>query len=161
MKRLLSILAAIVFALQLVPYGRKHSNPPVLREPNWDSPATAATFDAACADCHSNQTRWPWYSFVAPASWLIQKDVDEGRAKFNVSEMGRAKNDADEAAEIVLSGEMPLKPYLPLHPEARLTPEQRRQFAAGLAATFGREGGHGGAGQGNETEQEAEEAEGH
>jgi mono/diheme cytochrome c family protein len=133
-----ALLAALV-AIQLVPYGRNHSNPPVGAEPAWDSPETRALFVRACADCHSNQTAWPWYSNIAPVSWLITRDVVEGREKLNISAWGQQRNEADEAAETVREGEMPLWFYVPLHPEARLSPAEREQLIAGLAATFGDE----------------------
>ncbi|HMQ34622.1 MAG TPA: heme-binding domain-containing protein [Chloroflexaceae bacterium] len=138
---LLGALLVLLLAMQLVPYGRDHTNPPVIAEPAWDSPETRALFVRACADCHSNQTVWPWYSNVAPVSWLVAHDVEEGRAKFNVSMWGQQRNEGDEAAETVREGEMPLKIYLPTHPEARLTPAEREQLIAGLTATFGGEGG--------------------
>lgn len=142
-------LLVLLLGMQLVPYGRDHTNPPVVAEPTWDSPATRAMFVRACADCHSNQTVWPWYSNIAPVSWLITRDVIEGRQAFNVSEWGRqAKNEGEDAAETVREGEMPLWFYLPLHPEARLTPAEQQQFIAGLTATFGGEGG----GSGGEVE---------
>jgi hypothetical protein len=59
-------------------YGRDHSNPPVRIEPRWDRARTRELAVRACFDCHSNQTRWPWYSHVAPISWLVQHDVEEG-----------------------------------------------------------------------------------
>jgi mono/diheme cytochrome c family protein len=131
----------LLLAMQLVPYGRDHTNPPVVAEPTWDSPQTRALFVRACADCHSNQTVWPWYSNIAPVSWLVAHDVEEGRAKFNVSMWGQQRNEGDEAAEAVREGEMPMKIYLPTHPEARLTPAEREQLIAGLTATFGGESG--------------------
>ncbi|MFV9507285.1 MAG: heme-binding domain-containing protein, partial [Oscillochloridaceae bacterium umkhey_bin13] len=138
-------LLVIFLGMQLVPYGRDHTNPPVSAEPAWDSPATRALFVRACADCHSNQTVWPWYSNIAPVSWLVTHDVIEGREAFNVSEWGRkAKNEGDDAAETVREGEMPLWFYVPLHPEARFTPAEEQQFIAGLIATFGGEGGEAG-----------------
>lgn len=141
----LGALLVLLLAMQLVPYGRDHTNPPVVAEPTWDSPETRALFVRACADCHSNQTVWPWYSNIAPVSWLVAHDVEEGRAKFNVSMWGQQRNEGDEAAETVREGEMPLKIYLPTHPEARLTPAERERLIAGLAATFGGEdGGHSG-----------------
>ena len=57
--------------IQLVPFGRDHTNPPVVQEPNWDSPATRELAQRACFDCHSNETVWPWYSNIAPVSWLV------------------------------------------------------------------------------------------
>jgi mono/diheme cytochrome c family protein len=133
--------ALMLVAIQLVPYGRAQANPPVIAEPAWDSPGTRALFMRACADCHSNETRWPWYTAVAPASWLIARDVAEGREKLNVSEWGRGEQDADEAADTLCEGEMPPWFYLPLHTEAALSPAERQALIAGLAATFGDEGG--------------------
>jgi hypothetical protein len=125
---------------QLVPYGRDHTNPPVVREPAWDRPSTRELAVRACFDCHSNQTRWPWYSQVAPMSWLVQRDVDVGRRVVNFSEWNRPYDEADESAETVREGDMPLGIYLPLHPSARLSAQERRALADGLQATIGHEG---------------------
>lgn len=142
-KKILFLLVGSSFLvflfLQLIPYGRNHHNPPVIAEPAWDSPQTRAYFFRACADCHSNETVWPWYSNIAPISWLIQRDVDEGRKAFNISEWGVRENEGEEAAKLVESGEMPLPIYLPLHPEARLSPQEKNAFIRGLIATFGGE----------------------
>ncbi|HEX2052521.1 MAG TPA: heme-binding domain-containing protein [Actinomycetota bacterium] len=124
-------------AIQLVPYGREHTNPPVVREPQWDSPATARLVDAACYDCHSNETRWPWYSKVAPISWLVYNDVVQGRAELNFSEMGREDNEVDKAAETVEEGEMPPLRYAVNHPEARLNESERAALLRGLQQTLG------------------------
>ena len=110
-------LGVAVLLVQLVPYGRSHANPPVTQEPNWDSPRTQELAARACLDCHSNETKWPWYSNVAPVSWRIQNHVDEGRATLNLSRMDRPQEEAHEAAEAVSSGEMPPKDYLLAHPE--------------------------------------------
>jgi len=127
---------AMLAVIQLVPYGRDHSNPQVIAEPSWDQPATRALAVRACFDCHSNETRWPWYSHVAPMSWLVQNHVDEGRSILNFSEWQRA-NEADEAAEVVLEGEMPPRSYLLMHPEAVLSVQERQALADGLTATVG------------------------
>lgn len=132
----LSLVAVLVIA-QLVPYGRDHTNPPVRAEPAWDRPATRELARRACFDCHSNETRWPWYSSVAPVSWLLQHDVDEGRDDLNFSEWNRPYEEAGEAAETVLNQTMPPRMYVLLHPEANLTAAQRRQLADGLNATLG------------------------
>src|SRR5690242_16317240 len=79
----------LLVVAQLVPYGHDHTNPRTVAEPAWDSPATRALADRACFDCHSNQTRWPWYSHVAPTSWLVQHHVDEGREVLNFSTWNR------------------------------------------------------------------------
>ncbi len=145
-KKIFLKLAVAVFvllvAIQLVPYGRDHSNPKVAIEPAWDSPTTRELFFRSCKDCHSNETTWPWYSKVAPISWLVQYDVNKGRAEFNVSEWNRPKNEGDEAAEELREGEMPLWFYLPTHPEARLSDTERQTLIDGLIATFGEKESH-------------------
>jgi hypothetical protein len=113
----------------------------VKAEPPWESPRTRETFFRACGDCHSNETVWPWYSSIAPGSWLIERDVKEGRAAFNVSEWGRAHNPGEDAAIMVEKGEMPLAPYLLLHPEARLSDAEKAEFMKGLEATFSGDSG--------------------
>lgn len=132
-------LLAIGLGIQLVPYGREHVNPEATHEPEWNAPETRETFFRVCKDCHSNQTEWPWYSFVAPASWLVQRDVRDGRSHFNVSEWGRAKNHGDEAEDLVRKAEMPPWFYVVAHRAARLSEAERKDFAAGLAATFAEE----------------------
>lgn len=130
-------LAALVVILQLVPYGRAHTNPPHVKEPNWDSDKTHQLAKTACFDCHSNQTRWPWYSHVAPFSWLVQHHVDDGRGHLNFSEFDRPQRDADEAAEMVEKSYMPISNYTWLHPEARLSDADRQALAEGLEKTLG------------------------
>lgn len=129
-------IVGVLLAIQLVPYGRGHENPPVSSEPEWDRPATRELFFRACGDCHSNETVWPWYSQIAPVSWLVQHDVDEGRSYFNVSEWGRPVNHGDEAADLVREEEMPPWFYLPAHPEARLSEAEEASLINGLLATF-------------------------
>ena len=121
-----------------MPYGRDHVNPPVRTEPTWDSPQTRALAKQACFDCHSNETEWPAYSRIAPVSWLIQRDVSEGRAVLNFSEWQRAQEKASEAAEEVLEGEMPLRMYQLMHAHARLSTADRERLARGLEKTLGR-----------------------
>jgi mono/diheme cytochrome c family protein len=132
----LGILAALL-VVQAVPYGRNHANPPITTEPAWDSPATRVLARRACFDCHSNETEWPAYARIAPASWLIQRDVDEGRAALNFSEWHRAQKEAHEAAEKVAERDMPLQAYALMHAHARLSDADRDQLARGLAKTLG------------------------
>src|SRR5512144_2449203 len=112
----LAAIAAGFLLLQLVPYGRAHSNPPTIAEPKWDSPRTRELAVRACFDCHSNETRWPWYTHVAPSSWLVQSDVDDGRKHLNFSEFDRPQRHATGAAAELAEGEMPPWFYPPLHP---------------------------------------------
>ncbi len=128
----------IVFAaIQFVPFGKDHSNPPVIQEPQWDSARTRELFFRACKNCHSNETEWPWYSNIAPISWLIYEDVEEGRSKFNISILGGYQREGDRAAEMVRKRKMPPWYYLPAHSESRLSNSEREEFIRGLAATFG------------------------
>ena len=123
--------------IQLVPYGRSHDNPPVRAEPKWDAPRTRELASRACFDCHSNETRWPWYSHVAPMSWLVQRDVNEGREHLNFSEWDEGRGDTGEAAEEVEERAMPPSQYLLAHSEARLTDAERAELVKGLEATAG------------------------
>lgn len=130
------ILGAV--AIQFIPYGKDHTNPPVMSEVQWDSPRTQELFNRACADCHSNVTKYPWYSNIAPVSWLVAHDIEEGREKMNVSMIGvQKKNKLKDAADEVKEGEMPIPPYLIAHPEARLSDAEKKELASGLEKTFG------------------------
>jgi hypothetical protein len=91
----------------------------------------------ACFDCHSNETRWPWYSRIAPLSWLVRNHVEEGREELNFSEWNRSFDGASEAAEAVSEGEMPLTSYVLVHPSARLSPDETQALVRGLTATVG------------------------
>jgi mono/diheme cytochrome c family protein len=128
----------VVFALiQAVPYGRAHENPPVTAEPVWDRTTTRTLFMDACGDCHSNQTDWPWYSNIAPVSWLVQRDVDDGRANLNLSRLGSTELELDEIAEVIREGSMPPWQYSLLHSKARLSDEEKQQLITGLATSLG------------------------
>jgi hypothetical protein len=127
-------LAAIFALLQLANPAR--TNPPVA--PGHDllagqapPPEIAARLRAACYDCHSYETRWPWYSRVAPAAWLVAGDVNDGREKLNFSEWPhdlpeRAAKRLGRISEEVGYRNMPPGKYTLLHPEARLTDAQRQ-----------------------------------
>jgi hypothetical protein len=132
----LGLLVAFV-GIQLVPYGRAHTNPPIAGEPAWDAPATRALPKQACFDCHSNETEWPAYASIAPVSWLLQHDVDEGRAALNFSEWTRPQNDAKKAAKEIREGEMPPAAYTLMHAHARLGAADLDRLAHGLTHTLG------------------------
>ncbi|HEU4931575.1 MAG TPA: heme-binding domain-containing protein [Pyrinomonadaceae bacterium] len=87
----------------------------------------AQIFNRSCNDCHSNKTRWPWYSHVAPVSWFVIDHVNHGRSHMNFSEWGSYdKNEQrellDETCRMVKKGEMPLSSYTPMHSDSKLTP---------------------------------------
>lgn len=135
------VLLAVFIAIQFVPYGRDHDDPSVTAEPPWDSPRTRELAKGACFDCHSNETVWPWYSNIAPASWLVYRDVAEGREKLNFSEWpdlpaGAGALIAAEAAELVNGGEMPPIQYRLAHSAARLSDAEKSELVAGLEASL-------------------------
>jgi hypothetical protein len=132
--------AVLLFGLiQLIPLNQ--TNPPVVTQVNWDSPQTQELFTRACADCHSNETVWPWYSKIAPVSWLVTRDVNEGREHFNLSNLGsmnarKLSEMPQEIAEVVQEGEMPMPIYLPLHPSANLSAAEKQSLVTGLQQTL-------------------------
>src|SRR5215831_3235209 len=97
LSRILRWLIPALVLIQLIPFGREHTNPPVTQEPAWDSPGTRELAKRACFDCHSNETVWPWYSRVAPVSWLTQRDVNGGRRHVNFSEWNKPQRHAGHA----------------------------------------------------------------
>ena len=122
------LAVAIVLALiQLIPADR--TNPPVRID--VDAPdEVKGILRRACYDCHSHETRWPWYSRVAPVSWWIADHVEHGRGDLNFSAWPALDFYAQELAfkdieEQITKGEMPLRNYTILHPEARLTDDER------------------------------------
>ena len=132
-------LVGLFVVAQAVPYGRDHANPPVSQEPRWDSAKTRAYAAGACFDCHSNQTKWPWYTNVAPVSWLTQRDVKSGRATLDFSEWQKPQDTSiSDIIEAVQSGSMPPFYYawMPNHPKARLSKSEKAAFVRGLEATF-------------------------
>ena len=143
-------IVVVLVAIQFVPYGRDHDNPPVTGEPNWDSDATRQLAVDACFSCHSNETEWPWYSNVAPMSWMIQRDIDQGRDALNFSEFDPEQDEAEDAADTVADGEMPPLRYELAHAEARLSDSERRRLIEGLARTFGDDDNSGPGGGGDD-----------
>ena len=116
--RWLLIAGVALFLLaQAVPYGRSHANPPTTAEPRWDSQQTRELAARACFDCHSNLTTWPWYSNLAPVSWLTQRDVEGGRAALNFSNWDKPQDGAGDVASAIAGGSMPPWFYPLMHPE--------------------------------------------
>ena len=132
-----AVALGLFATMQLVPYGRAHSNPAVVEEPAWDSPRTRELAVRACFDCHSNETTWPAYADVAPFSWVLEHDVEVGRSVFNVSDWTRPYPLAEEAGAAVLCRDMPPRSYWIMHREAQLTAAEIEELARGLDATFG------------------------
>jgi len=132
---LLGLIAVVILfgLIQLIPYGKNHTNPPVLTEPNWDSPQTRELARRACFDCHSNETIWPWYTNIAPVSWLAYNDATSGRKELNFSEWtsGRQK-DVSEIVQTIEKGEMPPFIYVIQHPQAKLNAAEKQALIDGL-----------------------------
>ena len=138
MKKIFAIMLLLLVAIQFVPYGKNHVNPKVISEPQWDSPKTRALFMKACADCHSNETKWPAYSSIAPVSWIVYNHVIDGREHLNISAWGhQKKNKGKDAVEELEEGDMPLLAYVVAHPEAKLTDAETKLLMQGLKNTFG------------------------
>jgi cytochrome c551/c552 len=126
-------IVVVGLLIQLIPLPGRGNNPPVTSEPPWDSPQTRALAKRACFDCHSNETVWPWYSYVAPVSWLVYNDTMDGRRRLNFSEWNTGSSrGAGEVVEKIQEGEMPPAIYLPMHPSARLTAAEKQQLITGL-----------------------------
>ena len=122
LKKILIALAIIVVGIQFIPVDR--SNPPVTGK--IDAPSNVLSIlKASCFDCHSNETEWPWYSYVAPVSFLVSADVEDGRKRVNFSEWDKYDDEKrakklDAIIEEVEEGEMPLSKYTLMHPDAKM-----------------------------------------
>ncbi|MFA6232648.1 MAG: heme-binding domain-containing protein [Bacteroidota bacterium] len=123
----LLLLLAVFVIIQFFQPDR--SNPPVRAELKAP-PAVMAVLRQSCYDCHSNESAWPWYSYIAPMAWFVSGHVREGREKLNFSDWERLDaqkryHAKQEILEVLEEGEMPLRSYLILHGNAELTAEDR------------------------------------
>ena len=127
----------IGFGLMHMVFARPQSNPPILASRSAEArldipPSVAATLDRACQDCHSNRTRWPWFARIAPASWVISRDVERGRRAMNLSQWAAkpriAMGTLSAACQNIQTGRMPPASYRWMHPEARLGSGQIAEF---------------------------------
>jgi hypothetical protein len=146
---ILIIIAGAFLLIQLIPSGMPENHPVKgegLLEIAGVPAETEAILRAACFDCHSQEAKFPWYSHVAPVSWLVAKDINHGREKLDFSHWGKLSKREKltalgEISEEVENENMPMPIYISMHPEADLTPEQREtiiQWAEDAAeALFG------------------------
>jgi hypothetical protein len=142
MKRILKcgLLGLVVAfaAMQLAQPTR--TNPPVKTDflkTTAAPPDVAAMLRASCYDCHSDETRWPWYSYIAPVSWQVAQDVNHGRRHVNLSEWPAdnpdlARKKIENMSDAIDDDDMPLNKYTLIHKDARLTPEQRDRLTQWL-----------------------------
>jgi hypothetical protein len=136
-------LFAVALLLQLVPYGRDHTNPAVTQDAPWPDGRARELATTACYDCHSNQTRWPPQSFVAPLSWLLTRDVEQGRDQLNFSTWDEDDGEADDAADAVADASMPPRRYTLVHPDAALSTAERELLVDALEVMAGARSGPG------------------
>jgi hypothetical protein len=112
-KKLLWVLTGLVvlgLLIQIIPLPGRGNNPLPGTEPAWDSPQTRSLAKRACFDCHSDETIWPWYSYIAPISWLVYNDTMDGRRRLNFSEWNTSsQRGAGEVAEVIQEGSMPCR----------------------------------------------------
>ena len=135
------IIVVIAVGIQLIPVNR--TNPPVTGEIKAPE-EVMAILHRSCFDCHSNETKWPWYSYVAPASWLVAKDVRDGRGHINFSEWAdynskQKEHKQEECGEMVAIGEMPLWFYVPLHLDSEMIPKDIEIILAWSKGTLHKE----------------------
>jgi len=133
------LLALLVGVLALQIFQIDQSNPPVQKERGLMAavapPADVSNLlEKACYDCHSHQTRYPWYARIQPVGWWLKKHIEQGREHLNFSDWAsynaeKKAHKAMEAAEEVAEEHMPIRPYLLTHAEARLSQEQRQRLA--------------------------------
>ncbi|MEP4535105.1 MAG: heme-binding domain-containing protein [Cyclobacteriaceae bacterium] len=127
------VLVGIFLFIQIFP-GEKPAtsldNPNDIHKEVLIDPAVSKTLRNACYDCHSNETVYPWYANIAPISWLVIHDIEEGREELNFSEwipysLKRKNHKLEEIAEEVEEGEMPMKIYTFTHAEGRLSADEK------------------------------------
>jgi hypothetical protein len=138
LKKTLLVLIAVLVLAQA--YRPEKTNPPVDPTRSYHahlqvSPEVARVFERSCKDCHSHETVWPWYSQVAPVSWMIASDVREARKHMNLSEWGsyspkKARGVLAEICEVMEGDEMPLWSYRIMHSGTRLNESERKMVCA-------------------------------
>lgn len=133
LRRLLLGGLVVFLAIQLVPYGWRHPNPPVTEDAPWSSDRARTIASESCYACHSNETRWPPHAYVAPMSWLVRRDVDLGRDELNFSRWDDDEGEADDAIESIVDGGMPPRRYVLVHPGARLSEQEAQILTDALA----------------------------
>ena len=128
------IVVGVLVGIQFIPVER--TNPDIIDEVNWDSEATRELAKKACFDCHSHETIWPWYSYVAPLSFRIAHHVNHGREYLNFSDWGQPNESFDGIKEVIDEEEMPLWDYVLMHSDAKLTQEETKALLSGLYETY-------------------------
>jgi hypothetical protein len=134
--KLIGGAVALFLLIQLIPFGHNHTNPVVVSEPNWSSPEARALVKEHCFQCHSNETEWPWYSNIAPGSWLIAFDVIAGRGEFNFSDWKSHPGELDEMVHEIQDGGMPPIQYWIAHPNSKMNDQQKQELIDALNSSL-------------------------
>lgn len=134
--KLLGAAVVLLLLIQLIPFGHDHTNPPVVSEPNWSSPEARTLVKQHCFQCHSNETEWPWYTNIAPGSWLISFDVIAGRGKFNFSDWKNNPGELDEMIGAINEGEMPPIQYWVFHPSSKMNDQEKQDLIKALESSL-------------------------
>lgn len=149
MKKRLLLAAALFVVIQFLPLAPAKTNPPVDPARTFTAvmkppPAVSAILQRACVDCHSNETKWPWYADVAPVSWPVRRHVADGRKHLNLSEWlqpGETSfsswSDLEDICTAVKEKTMPLAGYDWMHPEAKLTDADRQAICQWVDSALG------------------------
>lgn len=130
LKKILLGIVIIIVIIQFIPVER--SNPPVTQDINPPE-KISAILRTSCYDCHSNETNWPWYSYIAPVSYLVAGDVKKARKRINFSEWDKYDEKKrgkilEKIVDVVEEGEMPLKSYIYTHPNAELDMARKKSI---------------------------------
>ncbi|MCX6048002.1 MAG: heme-binding domain-containing protein [Chloroflexi bacterium] len=134
LRNALFVIIGLLIAIQFIPVQR--TNPAITREVKWNAPETRAIAKRACFDCHSNETTWPWYAYVAPISLRLASHVTEGRERLNFSAWDQPNESYSEVEKVLREDEMPLWDYLLMHTDAKLSDADKQALLAGLKATY-------------------------
>ena len=133
----MTVAVSLLGLIQLVPVAR--TNPPISKDVSAP-PIIESILRRGCYDCHSNETRWPWYAHLAPASWIVARDVNQGRKHLNFSTWDKYSDDPGtvirklkRVGELSANGQMPRWYYLPAHPMAWLSAADREVIAKWVA----------------------------
>lgn len=135
----IGVAVVLFIVIQFIPYGRSsHSNPAATNPFTWTDPQAETIARSSCYDCHSNETKWWWATHIAPFSWLVQRDVDDGRSRLNFSEFDGLPP-ASRFGEVLNEGEMPPIQYTVIHGNAKLSDAERQTlidgYTTGLAVS--------------------------
>ena len=142
-KKVLLILGAILIIIQFF-RPEKNTSPQLITEEDISKSVTIPddlhqTFIKKCYDCHSNQTKYPWYFNIQPVAWWLSYHVNEGKDELNFSafktyDQKKATHKLEEIGEMIEEGEMPLKSYTLIHTDTKITPDDKQAINAWLAS---------------------------